>query len=469
MIFEKFINNTKSFIALAYPILIAQLIQNLMGFVDTVMSGRVSTTDMAAVAIGSSVWLPIILAAYGLLMALTSIGAQYYGAKAYKKIANITYQAMWLAIAVSTLLIISFLVFLPVIEPLVPLTGNYKNLLFDYLYYIVWGAPGFCLFLVMRNYTESMSLTKPAMIISVLGLMINIPANYIFIYGELGLPAFGGAGCGIATALVYWVMCFAMLLYIKINPVFKKIDLFKQSYGFDTKELKHLLKVGIPIALSLLIEVSLFSLVAILLAPLGEKVVASHQVALNFSGLVFMIPLSFAMAVTIKVGTVIGNKEYNHARELTNHAIIFGLMVASITASLTLIFKTSIAQIYSSDPHVIEIAASLMLLAALFQFSDAIQVMSAGALRAYKDTTAILFITFIAFWGIGLSVGYTLALTDIFMPRLNAAGFWWGFIIGLTVAAILLIFRLKLIEKRSRQQDQPSTNSNSIPSSKHTG
>lgn len=448
MKFDKFFLNTKSFIALAYPILIAQLIQNLMGFVDTVMSGRVSTADMAAVAIGSSVWLPIILAAYGLLMALTSIGSQYFGAGDYKKIINATYQSTWIAILLGITLIIIFVTSIPLIEPLINLNGNYKTLLFDYLYYIVWGAPGFCLFLVLRNYAECMSLTKPAMVISIIGLIINIPANYIFIYGELGMPALGGAGCGIATAIVYWVMFIAMLIYVRINKQLQKVDLYKKVYGFDMKEITHILKVGIPISLSLLIEVSLFCVVAILLVPLGENIVASHQIALNFSGLVFMVPLSFAMAVTIKVGFAIGNNELLQAKELTRHAIIFGLLVAVLTASLTLIFTQQIAQIYSADTDVINIAASLMLLAAIFQFSDAIQVMSAGALRAYKDTKAILIITFISFWVIGLSVGYLLGLTDYIMPRLNAAGFWWGFIIGLTTAAILLTLRLNVIQKR---------------------
>lgn len=449
MKFDKFFTNTKSFIALAYPILIAQLIQNLMGFVDTVMSGRVSTADMAAVAIGSSVWLPVILAAYGLLMALTSIGAQYFGAKEYTKIINATYQSTWIAISLGVLLIIAFISLIPIIQPMVNLNGNYKALLFDYLYYVVWGAPGFCLFLVLRNYAECMSLTKPAMIISIIGLIINIPANYIFIYGKLGMPALGGAGCGVATAIVYWVMFFAMLFYVGINKQLKKINLYKKVYRFDLKEVTHILKVGIPISLSLLIEVSLFSVVAILLAPLGEDIVASHQIALNFSGLVFMVPLSFAMAVTIKVGFAIGNKELQQAKELTRHAIIFGLLVAVITALVTLTFSKSIARIYSTDIDVVNIAASLMLLAAIFQFSDAIQVMSAGALRAYKDTKAILIITFVSFWIIGLSIGYLLGLTDYLIPRLNAAGFWWGFIIGLTTAAVLLTLRLNVIQKRA--------------------
>ncbi|SEL46395.1 multidrug resistance protein, MATE family [Colwellia chukchiensis] len=439
---------------LAYPILIAQLIQNLMGFADTVMAGRVSATDMAAVAVASSVWLPLILTISGLVMALASIISQLSGAKQYDDVAKASYQTAWIAVFFSVLIIIFYYIATPLLIERVALEPELKRLMFDYLAFIVWGGPGYCLYLVLRNYCEGLSFTRPTMIISILGLLINIPANYIFIYGKFGMPALGGAGCGIATAIVYWAMFAGMLAYAYFSKHLKHAPLFKEFYWPQWSEIKVILALGTPIALSLLFEVSLFAAVAIILAPFGASIVASHQVAINFSGLVFMVPLSLAMAVTIKVGYEVGNKNLEKAKEICRYSVILGLFIAVGTAAITLLFSKHIAAIYTNDPKVLELAASLMVLAALFQFSDAIQVISAGALRGYKDTKSILYITFFSYWLVGLSFGLILGITDWLVPATGPYGFWIGFISGLTVAAVLLAWRLKVIQQRLDQQWQ---------------
>lgn len=445
---SSFLAHTKSLIKLAYPILIAQLIQNLMGFVDIVMAGRISATDMAAVAVANSIWLPLILTVYGVIMALAAIVSQLAGAKNYLAISEQTYQTAWIALTLGISLIGLYYLLAPLIFPLIELEGNLKPLLFDYLQYIVWGAPGYCLYLVLRNYSEGLSYTKPTMVISIIGLLVNIPANYIFIYGKFGAPALGGAGCGIATALVYWAMFISMLIYAFNSTVLKTASLFEKFYWPNWQKILHILKLGIPIALSLLFEVSLFAVVAIILIPFGAEVIASHQIALNFSGLIFMVPLSLAMATTIKVGYAVGHGNNRQARDYTRHAIILGLLLAVFTATITLLFRVPIVGIYTSEAPVIEIAANIMLLATLYQFSDTVQVVSAGALRGYKDTKSILYITFVSYWLIGLTVGLILGITDWIVPRMGPYGFWIGFITGLTTAAVLLAWRLKFIQKQ---------------------
>jgi len=440
--------NTKSLMKLAYPILIAQLVQNLMGFADTVMAGRVSATDMAAVAVASSVWLPLILTIYGLVMALAAIVSQLAGAKKFHDIAKATYQTAWIALSLGILLIALYYVITPLVIDIIPLETQLKQLLFDYLGYIVWGGPGFCLYLVLRNYSEGLSHTKPTMIISIIGLLINIPANYIFIYGEFGMPALGGAGCGIATAIVYWVMFISMFIYCYVSKKLKNAPLFERFYWPDWKGIKEIITIGFPISMSLLFEVSLFAAVAIILVPFGAEVVASHQIAINFSGLVFMVPLSLAMAVTIQVGFAIGNDDLAKAKEICRYSLILSLLIAMGTALFTIVFRYQIAEMYTIDTKVVELAASLMFLASLFQFSDAIQVISAGALRGYKDTKSILYITFFSYWIIGLSFGLVLGLTDWIIDPIGPYGFWIGFILGLTAAAVLLAWRLKIIQKR---------------------
>ncbi|MCW8833140.1 MAG: MATE family efflux transporter, partial [Colwellia sp.] len=389
-----------------------------------------------------------ILTVYGVIMALAAIVSQLAGAKDYLAISRQTYQTAWIALALGLSLIGLYYLLAPFISPMIELEGNLKPLLFDYLRYIVWGAPGYCLYLVLRNYSEGLSYTKPTMIISIIGLLVNIPANYIFIYGEFGIPALGGAGCGIATALVYWAMFISMLIYTFSSKVLKQTSLFTNFYWPNWQEIKHILALGIPIALSLLFEVSLFAIVAIILVPFGAEVVASHQIALNFSGLIFMVPLSLAMATTIKVGYAIGNNNNQQAKDYTLHAIMLGLLLAVFTAAITVIFRVPIVSIYTTELPVIELAANIMLLATLYQFSDTVQVVSAGALRGYKDTKSILYITFVSYWLIGLTVGLTLGITDWVVPKMGPYGFWIGFITGLTTAAILLAWRLKVIQRR---------------------
>lgn len=448
MNFTSFFSHTKSLVKLAYPILIAQLIQNLMGFVDIVMAGRVSAIDMAAVAVANSIWLPLILTIYGLIMALSVIVSQFDGAKNYIAISKHTYQTAWIALILGLSLIGLYYLLVPIIAPSLELEGNLKPLLLDYLRYIIWGAPGYCLYLVLRNYAEGLSYTKPTMIISIIGLIINIPANYIFIYGEFGVPALGGAGCGIATAIVYWVMFVGMLVYAYNSKRLKQAPLFEKFYWPNFIEIKSILTLGIPIALSLLFEVSLFAVVAIILVPFGAETVASHQIALNFSGLIFMIPLSLAMATTIKVGNAIGHNDHQKAKDYTAHAITLGLFLAIFTAIITVVFRISIVSIYTSELPVIELAANIMLLATLYQFSDTVQVVSAGALRGYKDTKSILYITFFSYWLVGLTVGVILGITDLVVPQMGAYGLWTGVITGLTTAAILLAWRLRVVQRR---------------------
>jgi MATE family multidrug resistance protein len=443
-----FFSHSKSLATLAYPILIAQLIQNLMGFIDIVMAGRVSATDMAAVAVANSIWIPVILTIYGLVMALAVIVSQLAGAKNYSAISEQTYQTAWVALTLGISLIGVYYLLAPLISPAIELEGNLKPLLFDYLRYIVWGAPGYCLYLVLRNYTEGLSYTKPTMVISIIGLIVNIPANYIFIYGEFGAPALGGAGCGLATAIVYWAMFIGMLIYTITSKVLKHVSLFEKFYWPNWEKIVNILNLGTPIALSLLFEVSLFAVVAIFLVPFGAEVVASHQIALNFSSLIFMVPLSLAMATTIKVGGALGNNDSQKAKAYSNHAIALGVLLAFFTALITLLFRVPIASIYTKELPVIELAANIMLLATVYQLSDTVQAVAAGALRGYKDTKSILYITFVSYWLIGLTIGLILGVTDWIVPKMGPYGFWIGFILGLSTAAVLLAWRLKVVQGR---------------------
>jgi MATE family multidrug resistance protein len=444
----------KKLVTLAWPLLIAQVTQILMGVSDTIMAGRYSSEDMAAVAIGFSITMPVLFFIQGIILALPPIVSRLNGARQYTEVARASQQCLWLSLCFAIPAAL-FSLLIPDIFNMMPMEQALRTITVDYVCYILLGAPFFTLYQFLRNYCEGLSVPKPSMIIMVLGLLVNIPANYIFIYGKFGVPEFGGAGCGIATSLVFMFMFAATWIYTLKAEKLKHYHLYAQLHKPDLRQMWTTLKLGFPIAMTMLFEVTLFGVVALLLSPYGATVVASHQIALNFSALMFMFPLSIGMAASIRVGHLLGENRPKQAKMAVLGGLGLGLCIACFTATMTVVWRSDISGFYSIDPHVIELAASLMLLAAMFQFSDAIQVISACALRGYKDTSAMFYITFIAYWLIGLPIGCMLALTDWLMPQLYAAGFWIGFICGLSSAAVMLGLRLIVIQRRQQQLYPP--------------
>ena len=441
-----FLFESKKIIKLSVPLFLAQFAQTAMGFVDTVMAGGVSSTDMAAVAIASSIWLPCILFGVGVLMAVVPLTAQAHGANNLEKIPKTGQQGLYLALLLSIpigviLFNAGMLMTLMDIEELLAL------ITVKYLYAMIFAIPAFLLFQALRNYIEGLSLTKPAMVIGFLGLLVNIPLNWMFVYGEWGAPAMGGAGCGVATAIVYWLMSMALAGYVYYTKKLRHYPLF---INFTKPDMKHILsisKLGLPVAVAMFFEVTIFAAIAILVAPLGANVVASHQIAINFSSMIFMLPMSIANAVSIRVGFNLGKKSNNGAKQASYAGFAIGLGASIITALSTVIFKEQIALLYSDHREVIDLAIVLILLSAIYQCVDAIQVVAAGALRGYKEMNAIFTRTFISYWIVGLPLGYVLGMTDLLTEPLGAVGFWIGITVGLTVAAILLGQRLYFIQK----------------------
>ncbi|EQB5948937.1 MdtK family multidrug efflux MATE transporter [Enterobacter hormaechei] len=448
---QKYMIEARQLLALAIPVIVAQVAQTAMGFVDTVMAGGYSATDMAAVAIGTSIWLPAILFGHGLLLALTPVIAQLNGSGRRDRVAHQVRQGFWLAGFVSVLIMIVLWNAGYIIRAMHNIDPALADKAVGYLRALLWGAPGYLFFQVARNQCEGLAKTKPGMVMGFIGLLVNIPVNYIFIYGHFGMPELGGVGCGVATAAVYWVMFGSMLTYIKHARSMRDI---RNDTTFSTPDwsmLTRLTQLGLPIALALFFEVTLFAVVALLVSPLGIIDVAGHQIALNFSSLMFVLPMSLAAAVTIRVGFRLGQGSTLDAQTAARTGLGVGVCMAVCTALFTVLLREQIALLYNDNPEVVTLASHLMLLAAIYQISDSIQVIGSGVLRGYKDTRSIFFITFIAYWVLGLPCGYILALTDLVVDRMGPAGFWMGFIIGLTSAAIMMMLRMRFLQR------QPST------------
>jgi len=397
--------------------------------------------------VATSFWLPIILLVQGIIMALTPIVSQLNGARKRDEIRPAVHQGFWLALMVTPIAMIA-LYFSPLTLQFMGVDTVMATKTAGYLHAILWGLPAFVLFQVLRNFSEGLSHTMPTMVIGFVGLAVNIPANYIFIHGHFGMPKLGGVGCGVATAIVLWAMLLAMIIYVKLSPHFTKINLFAQLARPNGSRIWRLFRLGFPIAMAIFCEVTLFTVVALMLAPFGAETVASHQIALNFSSLVFMLPLSIGVGVTIRVGHSIGEGLPDHARVAARTGLMLGMAVAACTAALTVLLREQIATIYTDDMQVITLAATLLFFAAIYQVSDSVQVVAAAALRGYKDTKAIFYVTIVAYWGLGLPTGMLLGLTDWVVPRMGPQGFWVGFIVGLTGAALMLGARLKVIYGR---------------------
>ncbi|WP_159656504.1 MATE family efflux transporter [Vibrio atypicus] len=445
---HRYKQETNTLVKLATPVLIASVAQTGMGFVDTVMAGGVSATDMAAVSIAASIWLPSILFGVGLLMALVPVVAQLNGSGKQGKIPFEIQQGIAMALIISVPIIgvlfqTQTILGLMDVEPLMAAKTN------GYMDAVMYAVPAFLLFQALRSLTDGMSLTKPAMVIGFIGLMLNIPLNWIFVYGKFGAPALGGVGCGVATAIVYWIMFLMLLFYVMTSNRVAHINLFGEFHKPQLKPLTRLFKLGFPVAAAMFFEVTLFAVVALLVAPLGPLIVAAHQVAINFSSLVFMLPMSIGAATSIRVGHRLGEGNVEGAAIAARVGLMVAVALSLVTALMTVLLREQVALLYTDNRAVIEIALQLLLLAAIYQVTDAIQVVAAGALRGYKDMAAIFNRTFIAYWILGLPIGYILGMTDWIVEPMGAHGFWMGFIIGLSSAAIMLGVRLRWMHKQT--------------------
>ena len=445
----------KNLLALALPIIIAQLATTAMGFVDAVMAGRVGPKDLAAVALGNSIWVPVFLLMTGTLLATTPKVAQRFGAGTHSEIGPLVRQALWLALVVGLIATAMLVAAEPVLH-LMKVDAELIGPCMQYLHGIASGLPAVAFYHVLRCTSDGIGRTRPAMVLGLCGLALNIPLNYVFIYGHFGVPAMGGVGCGWATAIVMWVMALGLAGYERWAPAYRSSEIFSRFDSPQWAGIKRLLSIGLPIGIAVFAESSIFAVIALLIGSLGATVVAGHQIALNVSSLVFMIPYSLGMAVTVRVGQALGREEPREARFAAGVGMGTALAYACLSASMMLLLREPIASIYTADPTVIHIAAMLIVYSALFQFSDAIQVTAAGALRGYQDTRVTMILTLFAYWGIGLPVGYALGLTDWLGEPRGPSGLWQGLIVGLSCAALMLSIRLtRSARKRIRISRSP--------------
>lgn len=436
-------------VRLAWPILISQLAMSGMGVVDTIMAGSVSSIDLAAVAVAFSLWLPILMFMVGLFSATSSLVAHAWGAQDPNLAKLHITQSLWLAVLLG-ISAAALVTQAPILLKAMDIDPSVHPIVIAYLDAMVLGLPAATLYQVLRASSEGTGHSKPVMQMNLLAFFANIPLNFIFVHGYFGIPAMGGAGCGWATATVMWINAFALALYMHKSPRFSELKLFKG--GFVPPQLKaswQILALGLPIGAAVFAEVVIFSIIALLIGSLGATVIAGHQISMNVSAITFMLPLSVSIAITVQVGQRLGAKRPEDAQRTWRQAMLLATAIASTNAILIFLFAWPITGIYSKELEIRELATGLLLFAAAYQISDALQVAAAGALRGYKDTQVTMYITLFAYWGVGLPLGYTLGLTDFITPASGPKGFWISLLISLSLAAVLLVWRLQHISRKN--------------------
>ncbi|MES2106307.1 MAG: MATE family efflux transporter [Pseudomonadota bacterium] len=431
---------------LAWPMLIGQLATVGMAVSDVAMTGHVSAGDLAAVSLGASIWSIIIVTVMGVMMAINAVVAHEVGAGELARIPHVVRQSLWKALGVGLIAC---------------LLANLATLIFDHLqlepavahkaatfvHVISMGLPAFAAYRALYGYSTSLNQTKPIMVIAIAALAYNIIVNYLLIYGHFGLPKLGAIGCAVATGSGLWLMLGAMLVWIRRSPAYRQTYPFKHWEGPHWGEIRSMLKLGMPIGVTYFAEVSAFSAVGLLVARFGVVNVSSHQIALNFTSLVFMVPMSFGIGLITRVGQALGEGDPVRARFVSWVGVGMSISFGLASAIFILLFREQIAIAYTSDPAIQAMTSSLLLFAAVFQLSDCTQVATACAIRGYKVTRTPMLIHLTAFWGVSLPIGCILGLAPAWFPwspaqPMAANGFWIGLILGLTVAAVLLVWFL---------------------------
>ena len=449
--FSRFRHELRELLLLAGPILGAQLATAGMSFVDTSMAGQYSSVDLAGIALGASVWMPIFLLTKGILLATTPTVAHLFGAQKLSEIAAPVRQGLWVALGLS-MLAVALVNNAGVVYEFMGVTADVSERAVSYLEALSWGIPAVCLYQILSCYCEGLGETKPAMIFSFAALFLNIPVNYVLIYGEFGFPELGGVGCGYATAVCFWLMFALMGLYVLLSEKHKKIGVFEQFDKPDLAMIAAHMKLGTPIGLAIFFEASIFSVVGLLIGQLGAATVAGHQVALNFSSMMFMVPLSLSFGVTIRVGQALGAGKTKKASYCGFSGIVTCALTAFISAGVMWFYPKAVTSLYTQDPEVVALAAQLLAYAAIFQLSDGIQIAANGALRGYKDTRVPMIMVLIACWGVALPLGYVLGLTDIIVNAMGPEGLWIGLVTALSIVAVLFTMRLRTISRRHIEQ-----------------
>jgi MATE family multidrug resistance protein len=434
-----FIQNASDLLRLAGPLMLGQLAVVGMTVTDIYMAGQVSADSLAALQLGGSIWAMISLLVIGIMIGNSPIIGNYWGAGQPDRVRFQFQQGLWLALPMSIAVCCAILLGIQLLERL-DISPEVFRIARGYLLpYLITGFM-FPAFFAFRSSFEGVGDTRPVMIFNAIAFFLNGILDYILVFGKLGLPAMGGI-------VVMTFLLFAMAAYGRYAGNMKRLRLYQQFAAPSAAAIVGILRLGIPIALMIAAEIGFFAIIPMMIAHLGANVLGAHAITNNLDSLAYMIPLGLGQALTIKVSHSMGRGEPLEARQicLTGFKLIF--VFALILGSLKILLRHDFAQLFSPEPEVQIIAASLFFFSAALGCFDSMQMASSGALRGYKDAKVPLIIQIIAFWVIAFPIAYSLALTDLWGEPIGVYGFWIGLVIAACLASLMMLYRWNVVSK----------------------
>ena len=432
----------KKLLTVMLPILVAQVSTAGITFINTTMAGHAGSEDLAGVSVGAGLFYPLLASIVGLLMAGTPLMAQLLGQKKSHELPYIVRTGLFIGLLISLIFGVCYAYFIDDILQYLDLEAPVAYIARYYLLSMVGVVFFVSMVIPLRCLTDTAGSTSVSMKLFLLAPPVNAVFNYGLIYGHMGLPALGGIGAGVATMLTYGVLlCLFLAVIVRSDKLMGK-EIF-HSPAMRMADVKEYLFVGIPSGLSIFMEMSLFSVIIVFLAKYGTESLAAYQIADNFASLVYMIPVSCSMALTILIATAVGAKDIALARRYKKAGLVTALAGASMTASLTILFRESIGNVYTNDAAVVAIAGQFLIYSAGWQLFDAISTPIQGILRGLKDTRISFVLMVMAYWGgcfpmsLLLDHGFGLA----------ADSYWLGLDFGVGCSALFMIFRLVYVER----------------------
>lgn len=437
---QAFPRDSRSILRLAGPLVVNNIVIAGMMLANTIFAGRLGSEPLAGVAVGGSYYQMFWLFGLGVLMSISPIVAHAYGAGRDEEVGRRFRQGVWLALMLAVPLVAA----LACVEPLLRWFGTDAHAIphaAGYVYAMCFGMPAMLVFLAHRYTSEGIGWTRPVIYTAIVGLSVNVLGNWVFTLGNLGAPALGAHGCGIATATANWAMLATMHLYQRRHAVYRRFGLFARFEPPDRKAIGEILSLGLPIAGSVVSEGALFAVAALLMSTLGTVTVAAHQVAISYASLMFMVPLALHSATTIHVGHQVGRGDRTAGRNAGWSGIVMCAIVMAVSSLVILAARDRIAAAYTSDLAVRELAVFLFLFVAAFQVPDGLQVGTAGALRGFKDAHVPMALNFFAYWMVGFPAAWWFGIRQGGGPT----GIWAGLVAGLVICALLLMLRYRRI------------------------
>jgi MATE family multidrug resistance protein len=433
-------------IHLAWPVLVAQLAMMANAVIDTAMAGRLSAIDLASVGIAAAIMATLLMSLISVLLALPPIIAQIYGAGRRAEVGREIHQSVWISLVLALIAILVLCFPGPIIS-ISHLLPSVETKVRAYLTASAWGVPGVFALRIFFGLSTGIARPRPVMFFNLLSLALKIPLNAVFMYGLLGAPAMGGPGCAVATSLDAWLMAILAWGWCLRHPNYAQFQLRRRFAAPDFNAIKDFLKLGVPIGLTFIADVTAFTFMALFIARLGPVVSGAHQIAANLAALAFMIPLAIGNATSVLAGQAVGAGQREQARHMCWVGIRLGMAIAVVLSTIFWFGAPHIAALYTTDLQVQKVATPLIMLVALYHLGDALQAVTVNALRGYKRSVIPMLIYGTLLWGMGLGGGIVLGLTDTFMHALGAPGFWIAAIASLWLVAGLMVVYLNRVSR----------------------